>query len=205
MDSLPRQGFFQEKLSFFWWEIVFNFFSHLGWVNFRLWQKTFNRLSKLCFYLSRVMLQVKTFTGNTKQFNKISVIERNLYQKFGEKKGFSAWNYQHSSGNWTLRFRRDFLRKIMFSEKKSVENIFCTSTRFLSSFVEFVRHVYQNCVPVSRWKIWGNFFFSNKNFFTSYFQQSSGKLSYFALNLQSKVKSAFQVSRGFFPGDFRFW
>ena len=88
MDSLPRQGFFQEKLSFFWWEIVFNFISHLGWVNFRLWQKTFNRLSKLCFYLSRVMLQVKTFTGKTKQFDKISVIERSLYQKFGEKKDF---------------------------------------------------------------------------------------------------------------------
>ena len=61
---------------------------------------------------------MKTFTGKTKQFNKISVIERSLYQKFGEKKGFSAWNYQHSSGNWTLRFRRDFLRKIMFSGKK---------------------------------------------------------------------------------------
>ena len=29
---------------------------------------------------------MKTFTGKTKQFDKISVIERSLYQKFGEKK-----------------------------------------------------------------------------------------------------------------------
>ena len=54
MDSLPRQGFFQGKLYLFWWEIVFSSFSHLGWVLFGLWQKNFNRFSKLCFYLSRV-------------------------------------------------------------------------------------------------------------------------------------------------------
>ena len=102
------------------------------------------------------------FTQKNKQFDKFLLIDRSLYQKFGEKKTFSARNYQHSSGNWTLRFGREFLRSIMFSEKKLVEEMFCTSSRFLSSFVEFARHVYQKCVPVFRWTFWRKFFYQTK-------------------------------------------
>ena len=41
-----------------------------------------------------------------------------------------------------------------------------------------------------------NIFFSNKILFTSFFQNISGKLSYFALNLQIENQNAFQLSGG---------
>ena len=152
------RGFCQENGLFFGERLSSTFF--------RVWLGDFWSLAKnFQPIVTVVFLSVQSnffrrnfFNQKNKQFDNFSLFERSFYQKFGEKKRFSAWNYQHSSGNWTLRFRRDFLRRIMFFEKKLVEEMFCTSSRFLSSFVDFARHFYQNCVTVFRWTFYEIFF-----------------------------------------------
>ena len=123
-------------------------------------------------------LQEKNFRWKKKQLHKISDIKRSFYQKFGERNAFSAEKYQHSCQNWTLRFQRDILEKMMFPKRKSIRKKFCTLSGVLFSVIEFVRHVYQKRVPVYNWRFWGKFFW-NKEFFTDFFHNLRGKLSYF--------------------------
>ena len=79
---------------------------------------------------------------------------------------------------------------------------------FMQIFIFFCR-ICSACLSKTRPRFQVNVlrikFFSNKILFASYFQNLSGKLSYFAFNLQSSVQSAFQLSRGTFSGEFRFW
>ena len=162
MRFYASRGFCQENGLFLVSDCL-QHFSDLGWVTFGLWQKFFNRFSKLCFFLSRVTSSGENFYWEKKQFDNFSVIERSFYQKFIEKLSF-GWKIsaQFSKLDSTLpvgHFEENYNLR-----KKISWKIFCTSSRFLSSFVEFVRHVYQKCVPVSRWTFWEKNSFQTKSY-----------------------------------------
>ena len=126
--------------------------------------KNFNRLSKMCNYLSR---------------------ETSSEEKFFVKKINSLINFQKSSGVFLenlkkMDFRQRFISTViingfyisreifwgknMFPEKNQLEKSLYTSSAVLFSFVDFVWPVYQKRVLVCRWTFWDKSVFRTKTF-----------------------------------------
>ena len=97
LDSMPPLGFATETVSFLVNDRLQKLFSDVGWMFFGLWQKNFNRLSKLYFYLSR-----QTFSG----------------EKNSPKKTNSFIKFQTSSG---VFFQKFWWKKLNFGRKISAQ------------------------------------------------------------------------------------
>ena len=119
--------------------------------------------------------------------------EKNSVREFSSELGWS--------------FDRVLRRKKTFSGKLSAELSERDSTLSEGRFVFFCFffwHIYEKCVPVSRWNFWGKFLLTNKclRILLKTWVDICRTLTTTLLPI---VKKSFYLSRAVFPGDFLTW
>ena len=175
-------GFCHRNLSLFWWMIVFkNFFQTLGGFFLDFGKKTSTDCQNCIFICPEKHLQEKKFSWEkTKSFIKVQTSSGAFLKKKLVKK-IIFWRKIISTVVKTGLYasRGTFRGKICFPKKKSIKKIPFYFERKFSFF-------YRNCLSCLsktfhrlQMKVLRKVIFSNKKFFTEFFQNLRGKLSYF--------------------------
>ena len=201
--SMPPLGFATENCLFLGKWLSSKTFSKLGWMFFGVWQKNFNRLSKLYLYLSREASSGEIFTKKNKQLDKFSDIERSFFGKFGRKNWFLAKSFQHSCHKSILHFQRDILGEKCFPKKIIWRNCICTLSGVLVSFYRICLACLSKTFHRLQMKVLRKISFSNKKLFTQ-FLQNVERCRTLTMNLLPIVENAFHLSTGTFREKFVF-
>ena len=198
-----RRFFSKKTVSFLANDCLQKLFSKLGWMFFGVWQKNFNRLSKLYLYLSREASSGENFTW--KKLNSLINFQKSSGVFLENLKKMDFWRSLISTvvTNGFYISRETFWGKNVSRKKIIKKKCICT----LSGVLVSSYRIYLACLSKTfhrlQMKVLRKIICSNKKLFTKFIQNVE-RCRTLAMNLLPIVKNAFHLSTGTFREKFVF-